>query len=586
MICRTYNYFLVGILLITSLTACIPQSGMLSISGEEGTKNQQSKPVRRGTHLTASTLISNSDSNLFGGTFFAPMGGGNLWDRLRTDFQLPTYEDRAPVQAQINWFVNHQGYLNRTIGRAAPYIYYIYEQVKQRNLPAELVLLPVIESAFNPFVSSSAGASGLWQLMPGTARGFGARQDWWFDGRRDIFASTNAALDYLTYLQSYFGGDWLLAIAAYNTGEGNVQRAIQRNISNDRNTSFWSLPLAMETRSYVPRLLAVAAIIRNPGKYGITLPVISDKPYMEQVDIGMQMDLAQAARFAGMSLAQLKALNPGYRGNVVDGSHKLILPIDRITLFKEQLASMPVMPIKRWGRYKVQRGDTLAKIATRFGITVSELREVNHLHTHATPIGKVIMIPAGNNNDDSVAYRETSVETSTTTKIETSTIVKTNAGVEKESATSTAEQSAEEEILPEKQSAHSQQHIIKKGETLNGIAKRYGVRVKDLQRWNNLKSSTPLKLGRKLFIEQPASIHTEKLGHAIHKSETSSTSVAEIKTIKTIEHSTKVNHYTVRAGDTLSSVARRFGVKSSDLKRWNHLQNDALKPGQKLVINA
>ncbi len=196
----------------------------------------------------------------------------NLWDVLREEFTLPHYEDSPAVQAKIEWYMNNQDFLLRSTTRAAPYLYYILQQVKKRHLPAELVLLPIIESGYNPFSLSNAGASGIWQLMPDTASGLGVKRDYWFDGRRDVISSTRAALNYLAYLQSFFEGNWLLAIAAYNTGEGNVLSAIKRNIRDGYDTDFWSLPVAQQTKDYVPSLLAVATIISRPDLYPVYLP--------------------------------------------------------------------------------------------------------------------------------------------------------------------------------------------------------------------------------------------------------------------------------------------------------------------------
>lgn len=591
------------LMIVLGVSACVPLNphNYNGVDASGKSTNNSKKRIRRGTGLAASTLVGDS-STPYSSSLMPPIGGGSLWNTLRSDFQLPTYEDQGPVRAQINWFMTHQAYLNRTIGRAAPYIYYIYQQVKQRNLPAELVLLPVIESAYNPFVSSSAGASGLWQLMPGTARGFGVRQNWWFDGRRDIFASTNAALDYLTYLQSYFGGDWLLAIAAYDTGEGNVQSAIRRNAVRDKSTAFWSLPLAIETRSYVPRLLALAAIIRDPAKYGITLPAISDQPYLEQVDVGVQISLSDAARLAGMSLTELKQLNPGYSRNVTDptGPHRLILPVNKISLFKEQLAGYSAEPQRSWERYKVQRGDTLDKIADRFGTTVAELRQANHLKSGRAPIGKIITIPgsalvpqantANENAQNDQNFQANSTDSTTQASEQTSS-QQTSSQQTTATTTETTEEKTTETSTEKNQKIA---HTVKRGETLETIARANNVSVSELRHWNKLKK-TALKPGQKLWIiksetqtttneiSRKPSINTQNTDAKI-AIESKRVSKREITKPKTT--TTKTVHYTVRSGDTLSSIAKRFDIKASEIKHWNGLKSEALKPGQKLIISS
>ena len=276
---------------------------------------------------------------------FSAVKKGTLWDPIRAHLQLTSSEEHQPaVQEQIQWFVKNPAYLNDAVSRAAPYMGYVYTQVTKRNLPTELVLLPIIESGYNPSATNaSSGAAGMWQLMSATAHAYGVHQDKGFDGRRDLSSSTNAALDYLTYLKSFFGGNWLLAIAAYNTGEGNVQNAIRHNTQRDKNTSFWALPLADETRSYIPRLLALAAIVKDPAKYGVTLPPISAKPYLELVDVGRTgMSLSHAAKLAGMNLSELQQLNPGVKSSTATLTQgQFALPIDRIALYRKQLAALP-----------------------------------------------------------------------------------------------------------------------------------------------------------------------------------------------------------------------------------------------------
>ena len=268
----------------------------------------------------------------------------NIWDILREEFSLPHYEDNYLVQEKITWFMNNQDYLLRAATRATPYLYYILQQVKKRHLPAEIVLLPIIESGYNPFSISSMGAAGIWQLMPDTATNLGVKQNASYDGRRDIVASTNAALNYLAYLQNFFEGRWLLAIAAYNTGEGNVLAAIKRNIRDGRNTDFWSLPVAQQTRDYVPSLLALATIISHPQRYPIYFPAARNAPYLAQIDIRESIDLQQVARFAGLSYRQLIQLNPALTSsaNGISKPFKLILPIENIAKFTENFKQLPI----------------------------------------------------------------------------------------------------------------------------------------------------------------------------------------------------------------------------------------------------
>lgn len=278
----------------------------------------------------------------------------NIWDILRHEFILPNYENYPQVREQIAWFLNHQDFLFNTITRSAPYLYFILQQTHKRHLPTELVLLPIIESGYNPFAYSTMGAAGIWQMMPGTASGFGIKRDGWYDGRRDIVASTKAALDYLTYLGGFFEGNWLLAIAAYDTGEGNILSAIKRNIREGRNTDFWSLSLSQETRVYVPRLLALATIISNPEKYPIQIPQVRNAPYLAQIDIGAPIDLTHAAVLAGLSLKKIKQLNAGFNHTVTTpkGPFKLVLPIEHVERFSENLSHSPFSKKINWSHFK------------------------------------------------------------------------------------------------------------------------------------------------------------------------------------------------------------------------------------------
>ncbi|OAI47693.1 hypothetical protein AYO45_05685 [Gammaproteobacteria bacterium SCGC AG-212-F23] len=263
-----------------------------------------------------------------------------LWEVLRTSFTLPHHEDNPEVKEQINWFMHHQDYLMECTYHAVPYLYYILQQAKKRHLPAEVVLLPMIESAYNPFAYSSAGAGGMWQIMSSTASDLGIKHNRWYDGRRDVVASTRAALNHLAYLGNFFEGNWLLALGAYNTGEGNILSAIHKNIRNGNQTDFWSLPVAQQTRTYVPRILALAIIISHPERYPIHFPSVRNAPYLAQVDVGSQIDLKKAANLAGMTFKKLRQLNPAYNNSATgpNGPFKLILPIENVAQFTENLA--------------------------------------------------------------------------------------------------------------------------------------------------------------------------------------------------------------------------------------------------------
>ncbi len=372
----------------------------------------------------------------------------NLWQQIAIDFKLPHQENRPEVQAQIHWFVSHPKYLLRVASHASYYMYYIHEQVVKRHLPGELVLLPMIESAYDPYAYSWVGAAGIWQMMPQTGLGFGLKQDWWYDARKSIAPSTKAALDYLFYLHNFFNGDWLLATAAYNYGEGNVQAAINRNVSAGKASNFWSLQLPLETESYVPRLLALSAIVANPSKYGVTLPYIPNRPYFGIVELHQQLEMSRIAQMADISSTELYELNPGFTrfATEPDSRYQLLLPISKIPLFEanlsgdqmdyrhptEQLVAMntpptatpptpvtanntpqlptsfhasPTMataPVNEHTNkahqtttpktYIVQPHQTLYAIAKSHGLTVKELEAMNHIGNPNIKAGDVLVV--------------------------------------------------------------------------------------------------------------------------------------------------------------------------------------------------
>ena len=241
-----------------------------------------------------------------------PNSLNNLWEKIQYQLALSIPDDQARLDAQRKWFLRHPDYMGRVSKRARPFLYHIVKRLNEENMPIELALLPIVESAYDPFAYSHGRASGMWQFIPGTGKRFGMKQTWWYDGRRDVIASTDGAIKYLKYLNKMFDGDWLHALAAYNSGEGRVLRAIKKNKAKGKSTDFWSLELPKETRAYVPKLLALADILKHQDKYNFKWPAITNAPVVEIVNVGSQIDLALAASMAGLTIAELQALNPGY----------------------------------------------------------------------------------------------------------------------------------------------------------------------------------------------------------------------------------------------------------------------------------
>lgn len=460
----------------------------------------------------------------------------NLWDRIRQGFALEDSEEKRTV-AETEWYANHQAYLDRTIERAQPYLHLIVEEAERLNVPSELVLLPIVESAFQPFAYSHGRAAGIWQFIPSTGRLYGLKQNWWYDGRRDIDASTRAALKYLSNLSKSFDNDWLLALAAYNSGQGTVRSAIKHNLRRGKGTDFWSLSLPRETRAYVPKLLALRAIIENPEQYGVRLKPIADKPYLTKVDTSTQIDLALAADLAGISLEELYRLNPAFNrwATAPTGPHNLLVPIDRAEDFNRKLAELPESERIKWARHKVKSGENLGLIANKYHTTVNMLRQVNKINGHMIRAGSSLIIPVATKNMNSY----------------------TLSAMQRRHA-----------IQNTPKNGSKVHYTVRKGDSLWTISQHYGVSVNRLAKWNGIAPRDVLREGQRLVIwvsyvktTSPASIQ-----------------LADSATTQRI-------NYIVRNGDSLARISQRFNVKISELRRWNALpENRYLQPGQRLKL--
>jgi membrane-bound lytic murein transglycosylase D len=460
----------------------------------------------------------------------------DLLERLRAGFALPP-ADHAAVAKQADWYARHAAYLDRVFTRAQPYLPHVAAEVEARGLPAELAFLPVIESAFDPFAYSHGRAAGLWQFIPGTGKRFGLKQNWWYDGRRDVVESTRAALDYLEYLHELFDGDWLLAVAAYNCGEGTVGRAIRKNQAAGRPTDFWSLQLPAETRGYVPRLLGLADVIAAPDKYEIELPSIPDAPVFTAVELDGQIDLAVAAELAGIELAALQALNPGFNRWATDpeGPHRLQLPIELAEDFALAVAALDPNERVRWHRHQVRSGDTLGGIARRYKTTVAVLQSVNDLSGTQIRVGSHLMVPTSTR---SVADYPLSADNR---------------------LASTQQRERAGRVRSE--------HTVRNGDSLWSISRRHNVGVRELAAWNGMAPGDTLSVGRTLVVWQPGGAASAARPPA---------AAPQLR---------KVN-YTVRRGDSLYRIANNFRVSVNDIKRWNRLDGKKhLQPGQRLILH-
>lgn len=317
----------------------------------------------------------------------------DIWDRIRRGFGMPDLDSDLVVERQL-FYLNRPAFLRTVFERGGQYLYYIVDEIERRGLPTELALLPMVESNYNPLALSRAKASGLWQFIPSTGRNFNLTQNQWVDERRDVIASTNAALDYLEYLYE-FHGDWHLALASYNWGEGSVARAIKKNLDQNLPTEYRDLAMPDETRQYIPKLQALKNIVSNPELFNFELPHVANDEHFTTVPAPRGIDLATAARLAEMSMDEFVALNPGYNRPIINSDDDvLVVPADRAEQFKLRL-SQHASSSKRWVNYQLRKGDTLASIARKYGMSINQLREINGLDARASVrVGQSLLVPA------------------------------------------------------------------------------------------------------------------------------------------------------------------------------------------------
>ena len=457
----------------------------------------------------------------------------DLWQRIRDGYGMPELQS-AQTSKHENWYSSRPDYVKRMVDRSQRYLYYIVEEVQKRDMPTEIALLPMIESAFNPQALSRSSASGIWQFIPSTGKNFGLKQNWWTDSRRDVTAATNAALNYLQKLYVMFG-TWDLALAAYNAGEGTVSRAIARNRSLGLPTDYQSLELSDETRNYVPKLQAVKNIMTDPQRYGLNILSIPNRPYFAKVTAPQQIDAKLAADLAEISYEEFASLNPEYNRPVLtaNGSvHEILLPISAAEVFTNNLAAYD-KPLVSWQTYYVKRGERMDNIARKFGIDPAKLKVINGLSTaNIIASNTTLLVPAQPDAQESAIVADD------------------------HDLPVAAVASAGPQPSPIK-------HTVKSGDTINSIAKRYNMSTQQLMSMNGLKSSM-LKPGQNLSIV---------------------TAPKAVATAAPSKKSPANKHYVVKRGDTLDSIARKFAIPSKDLKRWNNISGSHIVPGSKLTVS-
>ena len=439
----------------------------------------------------------------------------DLWQRMRVGFQWDITDLPSVVNDQRKWYLNNPSYLTAVFNRSRPFLYHIVEQLEQANLPLELALVPVVESTYDPLAYSSSHAVGLWQFIPSTGRQYGLERNRWYEGRRDIVRSTSAAIEYLSYLHQRFDRDWLLALAAYNAGEGSVRKAIQKNKKIGLPTEFWDLNLPKETRNYVPQLLALSALIKNSEQAPIDLPNIPNEKYFEIIEISNQIALSLVLDISGIDRSLFTLLNAAYRRSITppEGNYFLVLPKENAGRLKHFIETSNPSTWIPHSEYMVAKGDTLSHIAVRFDSPISEIRKRNGLDTDQLQIGQILLIPHSEgdvvtmsqvNRYETVKHLVSPGDSLSSLALEYKTSIK-SIRYQNGLTNNIIRIGQTLEILVPSRSSMSAKirkisYKVRRGDSLYSIGKRFSVSVSDIERWNNIDEKRYLQPGQRLTL--------------------------------------------------------------------------------------
>ncbi len=458
----------------------------------------------------------------------------DVWQRISEQLSLKVPDNRR-VYSQKAWYLKHPSYIKRVSERAKPYLYFIVSELEKRKLPVELALLPIVESAFDPFAYSHGRASGMWQFVPNTGKGYGLKQNWWYDGRRDVYLSTHAALDYLSYLNKRFKGDWLLALAAYNSGQGSVRKAVRLNKNKGKPTDFWSLKLPRETKAYVPKLLALAEILRSQKENNTPWTVIKNQPFFTRVNTGSQIDIALAADLSEQSMKEFYQLNPAFNHWSTDpkGPHHILIPIEKKVLFETNLKTIPLKERIAYKRYIIKQGESLISIARKFSTSVALLKSNNNIRGTRIRAGKSLLIPVPSKKREKYA-----------------------------------KSSQQRRLLKQnvKRAGFKKFITVSAGDSFWTLSRQHKVNLRSLAKWNSMAPTDTLKIGQKLVIWSKQPLKTASIKHS--------------------RQTTKKIRYKVRNGDSFARIADKFNVSLKKIKKWNRSlsRKKYLQPGQSLTL--
>ena len=438
----------------------------------------------------------------------------DAWQRLRQGFEITPNKLPYSANKQLQRYLKNPHNLNLLFEDSAPFLFHVTEQLENANLPLELALLPIVESNYDPLAYSPSHAVGLWQFIASTATSLGLERSRWYEGRRDVVHSTAAAATYLAYLNKQFNGNWLHALAAYNSGEGVVRKAIRKNRRLGKSTDFWSLRLPRETKNYVPQLMALAYIVKDAETLEVKLPDIANTAYFSVVELPAQIELDKIIEVTGVDDAIFTKLNSAYRRSVTppEPGYHILLPVEKSQLLSDFLNTSDPATWAEYREYIVKSGDTLSHIAKRYEQTTAQIKITNRLRNDFLRVGQVLRIPP----------------------------------------------IGEVAVLTEYKTPPTRTYIVSAGDTLSEIAAKHRVSISSLKRANNLTSNL-IKVGQELVIKAP----------------TSGPKTTPVR---------KLN-YQVRSGDSLYLIAKRFDLKITDITSWNKLdKNKYLQPGQRLTL--
>lgn len=467
----------------------------------------------------------------------------DLWERIRFQLQMhehSNHSNNTRIAVERRWYLKNPRYLDRVSKRSTPYLFHVVGEIERRGMPMELALLPIMESAYDPFAYSHGRAAGMWQIIPGTGTELGLTQDWWYDGRRDVRASTDAALNYLERLNRRFDGDWLLTLAAYNSGPRRVSNAMARNRDRGLPTDFWSLKLPSETRSYVPRLLALTDVVSNARTLGLSMTPVPNRAYFSVVNSGTQIDLAQVAELAAIDIEQVYLLNPGFSrwATSPEGPHELLLPVHSAATFNQQLAQLDTDQRVRWTRYTIRSGDSLSTIAQRHDSEINVIRQVNGLRGNAIRAGKTLLIPTASAPLDAYSLSSSQRLASKTQR----------AGGK----------------------GQRSDYVVRPGDSFWTIARAHQVSTRKVAEWNGMAVRDPIHPGQTLVLWNASGVVETGISNQVAAR----------------EPTTRKLGYRVRSGDSLARIAGKFNLTVNEIKGWNSslMGNKYIHPGQTLTL--